>query len=75
MSDETKKEETVEVNHPYWADCTQCGRHFYLKQNEYDFYVSQSYQMPKRCKTCRTRRKAKEQQSFTPPVKTNKDTN
>tara|TARA_B100000959_G_C14954469_1_gene613107 strand:- start:1464 stop:1739 length:276 start_codon:yes stop_codon:yes gene_type:complete len=37
--------------------CEECSQDFVFSGDEQDFYASRGFQEPKRCKTCRDRRK------------------
>lgn len=41
--------------------CSDCGKKFELTQGEIDFYASKGLSLPKRCKECREKNKAKKQ--------------
>lgn len=36
--------------------CKDCGKIFFLNAKEKDWYAKKKYQLPKRCKACRTER-------------------
>lgn len=38
-------------------DCVDCGRQFEITNNQYDFYTSKGFDIPKRCKSCRDAKK------------------
>lgn len=42
--------------------CIQCGKNFELKKSEIEFYKSKNLHLPKRCKACREKNKAKKEQ-------------
>lgn len=37
--------------------CVDCGRQFEITNNQYDFYTSKGFDIPKRCKSCRDDKK------------------
>lgn len=37
--------------------CIDCGFHFYLRKEECDYFRSKGFELPKRCKVCRQKRK------------------
>lgn len=37
--------------------CGDCGKDFTFSKNDQDFYQEKGYTQPKRCKTCREKRK------------------
>ena len=39
--------------------CVQCGKDFYISQNEIKYFKSKNLRLPKRCKDCRALNKAK----------------
>lgn len=49
-----------------YITCTDCAKEFYFKETDQSFYAQQGFAEPKRCWTCRqkrkTRRAAREQQ-------------
>lgn len=38
-------------------NCVDCGRPFEITNNQYDFYISRGFEIPKRCKPCRDAKK------------------
>ena len=38
-------------------NCVDCGRQFEITNNQYDFYTSKGFDIPKRCKSCRDAKK------------------
>lgn len=42
--------------------CVQCGKNFELKKSEIEFYKSKNLHLPKRCKNCREKNKAKKEE-------------
>lgn len=38
-------------------NCVDCGRPFEITNNQYDFYTSKGFDIPKRCKSCRDAKK------------------
>ena len=42
--------------------CVQCGKNFELKKSEIEFYKSKNLHLPKRCKACREKNKAKKEE-------------
>ncbi len=41
-----------------WVVCEDCGEEFPIYLPEYDFYKEKKYELPKRCLSCRNKRKA-----------------
>ena len=41
-----------------WLVCEDCGEEFPVYLPEYDFYKEKKYELPKRCPSCRNKRKA-----------------
>lgn len=41
-----------------WAVCEDCGEEFPIYVPEFDFYKEKGYELPKRCPSCRKKRKA-----------------
>ena len=44
--------------------CVDCGRQFEITNNQYDFYTSKGFDIPKRCKSCRDAKKNRSYSSF-----------
>lgn len=40
-----------------------CGKDFVITANEQNFYSSKNFELPKRCKACREKKKAKQQET------------
>ena len=38
-------------------NCVDCGKEFEITNNQYDFYTSKGFEIPKRCKSCRDAKK------------------
>lgn len=39
-----------------------CGKEFAITQNEQEFYAGKNFELPKRCKPCREKKKARQQE-------------
>lgn len=39
-----------------------CGKDFVITQSEQDFYARKNFELPKRCKSCREKKKARQQE-------------
>ncbi|TCJ00421.1 zinc-ribbon domain containing protein, partial [Cytobacillus praedii] len=44
-------------NHKLHRKCSDCGKLFNLTSDEVKFYKSKDFELPKRCKSCRSNRK------------------
>ena len=49
--------------------CSDCGRDFYFKEKDQQFYTKHGYDMPKRCWDCRQLRKKQKQDKAIAAVK------
>ena len=50
------------------ASCADCGMSFVIKQGEKDWFLERGFMLPKRCKSCREKRKAQNTNNYHYPV-------
>lgn len=50
----------------YESNCKSCGKHFFLKQKDVDWYKSMNYAMPRKCFECRGKARAEKKVELTP---------
>ena len=55
--------------------CVQCGNEFTLSNGEVDFYIGKGLNLPKRCKQCRNKNKAKNASGYNAGSFDNKNNN
>ena len=57
-ADDSKKKDIA-----YNGVCTCCGKKFYLTKSNYDWFIQQGYEIPKKCYDCRKAKKQTDKKS------------